>query len=57
MTYSAIDKALEIGIPGFFRKPICIYANNNGAIALASHPEFHVNTNTLPSPGQISSLT
>lgn len=34
----------EIGIPGFLRKPICIYADNNGAIALASNPEFHVNT-------------
>lgn len=34
----------EIGVPGFLRKPICIYADNNGAIALASHPEFHVNT-------------
>jgi hypothetical protein len=34
----------EIGIPGFLEKPVCIYADNNGAIALASNPEFHANT-------------
>ena len=34
----------EIGLPGFLQKPICIYADNNGAIALVSNPEFHVNT-------------
>ena len=34
----------EIGIAGFLQKPICIYADNNGAIALASNPEFHINT-------------
>ncbi|EKV04384.1 hypothetical protein PDIP_87550 [Penicillium digitatum Pd1] len=31
----------ELGIEGFLRKPIPIYADNNGAIALASNPEFH----------------
>lgn len=29
---------------GFNTLPICIYADNNGAIALASNPEFHANT-------------
>ncbi|KAJ5124616.1 Reverse transcriptase RNA-dependent DNA polymerase [Penicillium bovifimosum] len=35
---------LEIGIEGFLKKPIPIYADNNGAIALASNPEFHAAT-------------
>ncbi|KAJ5462265.1 hypothetical protein N7530_010470 [Penicillium desertorum] len=35
---------VEIGIPGFIKKPIPIYADNNGAIALASNPEFHAVT-------------
>jgi hypothetical protein len=34
----------ELGIEGFLRKPIPIYADNNGAIALASNPEFHAAT-------------
>ncbi|KAJ5478558.1 hypothetical protein N7530_004067 [Penicillium desertorum] len=35
---------VEIGIPSFIKKPIPIYANNNGAIVLASNPEFHTAT-------------
>lgn len=34
----------EIGIDGFLKKPINIFAENHGAIALASNPEFHVHT-------------
>ncbi|KAJ9484610.1 hypothetical protein VN97_g8749 [Penicillium thymicola] len=34
----------EIGLPGFLQKPICKDADSNGAIALASNPEFHINT-------------
>jgi hypothetical protein len=34
----------EIAIDDSFLKPIPIYADNNGAIALASNPEFHAAT-------------
>jgi hypothetical protein len=37
----------ELGIEGFLRKPIPIFADNNGAIALASNPEFHAATNHI----------
>lgn len=35
---------VEIGIEGFLKKPIPIYVDNNGAITLASNPEFHAAT-------------
>jgi hypothetical protein len=35
---------IELGILGFLKEPITIYADNNGAIALASNPEFCANT-------------
>ncbi|KAJ5510653.1 hypothetical protein N7453_002756 [Penicillium expansum] len=34
----------ELGIKGFPKKPIPIFADNNGAIALASIPELHAAT-------------
>ncbi|KGO62116.1 hypothetical protein PEX2_013290 [Penicillium expansum] len=39
-----IQLLTELGIEGFLSKPIPIYADNNGAIALASNPEFHAAT-------------
>ncbi|KAG0153774.1 hypothetical protein PDIDSM_2429 [Penicillium digitatum] len=36
----------ELGIEGFLRKPIPIYADNNGAIALASNRNFMLRRNT-----------
>ncbi|KAG0156254.1 hypothetical protein PDIDSM_3431 [Penicillium digitatum] len=40
----ALSTTEKLGIEGFLRKPIPIFADNNGAIALASNPEFHAAT-------------